>query len=50
MKAGLERTCAPNRPVTPMTPPSLAVLAQSDSRFPLAVGMVSLVNMVAMMD
>lgn len=42
--------CAPNRPVVPMTPPSLAVLAHNERAFPFALGMVSLVNMVDMMD
>ena len=48
--AGLERTCAPKRPVVPITPPSRAVLAHNDSTFPFAMGMVSLVNMVDMMN
>jgi hypothetical protein len=42
--------CAPNRPVVPMTPPSLAVLAHNERTFPFAMGIVILVNIVDMMD
>ena len=46
--AGLAKALTPSRLVTPMTPPTRAVLAHIDRTFPLAMGSVSLATRLVM--
>ena len=43
---GLERTWAPRRPVVPMSPPNLAVLAHTENTFAFGLGMANLATSV----